>query len=59
MRAFLAEQVKEKAARERADKENISQQAKMWNLDKQNWELEEKRLKEKMNKIQMDNAAFL
>ena len=51
MRSFLADQVREKQARERADKENIGQQAQMWNLDKQNWELEEKRLKEKMNKI--------
>jgi len=59
MRSFLSDQVKEKQARERADKENIGQQAQMWNLDKQNWELEEKRLKDKMSKIQMDNAAFL
>ena len=59
MRAFLADQVRDKQNREKADKENINQQAQMWSLDKQNWELEEKRLKERINKIQMDNAAFL
>jgi len=31
----------------------------MWSLDKQNWDLEEKRLKDRINKINADNAAFL
>jgi len=31
----------------------------MWNLDKENYEMEEKRLKERINKINQDNAAFL
>jgi hypothetical protein len=59
MRSYLASQVAEKKAREQNDKENINQQAEMWSLDKQNWDLEEKRLKERINKINADNAAFL
>ena len=34
MREFLRQQVEEKANRERQDKENIDQQAYMWELDK-------------------------
>ena len=41
----------EKAEREKGDKANIDQQAKMWSLDKQNYDEEEKRLKERINKI--------
>ena len=59
LRNFLAQQVAEKKAREANDKENINQQAKMWNLDKANWEVEEKRLKEKIDKINSDNQQFL
>jgi len=55
----LAAQVQEKAARERNDKENIDQQAKMWELDKQNYDEEEKRLKERINKINKDNSSYL
>jgi hypothetical protein len=51
--------VNEKQNREKNDKENINQQAEMWNLDKQNWDVEEKRLKEKINKINSDNQNFL
>ena len=31
----------------------------MWNLDKQNYDEEEKRLKERISKINSDNADFL
>jgi hypothetical protein len=34
MRDFLAQQMAEKKAREMNDKENINQQAQMWNIDK-------------------------
>jgi hypothetical protein len=51
--------VSEKASREKNDKENIDQQAKMWELDKKNHEEEEKRLKEKINKINKDNSHYL
>ena len=59
MRDFLAKQVAEKRERERNDKSNIDQQAQMWNLDKQNYEEEEKRLKDRIGQINKDNAEFL
>jgi hypothetical protein len=31
----------------------------MWAIDKQNYQLEEQRLKEKIDKIKMDNQAYL
>mmetsp|Transcript_8595 Transcript_8595/g.14516 ORF Transcript_8595/g.14516 Transcript_8595/m.14516 type:complete len:86 (+) Transcript_8595:1387-1644(+) len=34
-------------------------QARMWQVDKQNYEEEERRLKEKIGKINKDNAQFL
>ena len=49
----------EKKNRENNDKANIDQQAKMWLVDKQNYENEEKRLREKINQINKDNASFL
>ena len=59
MRQFLARQVQEKKARETDDKDNIAQQAQMWNLDKENYDQEEKRLRERINKINHDNASYL
>ena len=59
MRSYLAAQVQEKQEREKNDKENINQQAQMWAIDKQNYQLEEQRLKEKIDKIKMDNQAYL
>ena len=59
MRKFLEQQCLEKKERERNDKENINQQAEMWNLDKQNYDMEEKRLRERINKINHDNQQFL
>ena len=51
MRYFLAKQVQEKEDREKNDKDNINQQAEMWNLDKENYDIEEKRLRDRINKI--------
>jgi uncharacterized membrane protein YfhO len=59
MRTFLSQQVNEKVNREKNDKENIDQQARMWELDKKNYEEEEKRLKERINKINKDNSQYL
>lgn len=59
MRQFLAQQVMEKASREKQDKENIDQQAKMWELDKRNYDEEERRLKERISKINRDNSNYL
>lgn len=59
MRQYLSAQVQEKHEREKNDKENISQQAQMWAIDKQNYQLEEQRLKEKIDRIKMDNQAYL
>lgn len=55
MRDFLALQMHEKKAREEADKANIDQQATMWSLDKRNYDDEERRLKERIGRINMDN----
>ena len=45
----------EKKAREQADRANIDQQAVMWDLDKKNYDEEEKRLKQRIGKINADN----
>lgn len=45
----------EKKERERQDKANIDQQAVMWDLDKKNYDEEERRLKERIGKINADN----
>ena len=59
MRDFLALQMHEKKAREEADKANIDQQATMWSLDKRNYDDEERRLKERIGRINMDNQQYL
>jgi hypothetical protein len=51
MREFLARQMAEKRDREKNDKENINQQAQMWNIDKKNYEEEEKRLRDRISRI--------
>jgi hypothetical protein len=45
----------EKQRRENDEKSNIDMQAKMWETDKHNWEEEERRLKNRINKINRDN----
>ena len=59
MRVFLAQQVEEKKKREHDEKSNIDQQAQIWNTDKQNWDAEENRLKNRINQINLDNQNYL
>ena len=49
----------EKKAREDEDKANIDQQAMMWAQDKRNYDEEENRLKDRINRINKDNAGYL
>ena len=55
MRDFLQKQVEEKRKREQDDQSNVNAQAAMWNVDKANWDVEEQRLKERINKINKEN----
>lgn len=41
------------------EKQLNDEQAKMWGQDKKNYEEEERRLNDKIKKINMDNANFL
>ena len=59
MRSFLAQEMQEKQRRENEEKSNIDMQAKMWQTDKENWEEEEKRLKNRIDKINRDNQEYL
>ncbi len=59
MRALLAKQVEDKHMREQRLKGHFDEQAVIWARDKENHENEEKRLAEKIKKINEDNAAFL
>ena len=59
MRVFLAQQVEEKKKRENDEKSNIDQQASIWNVDKQNWDAEEGRLKNRITQINHDNQNYL
>ena len=59
MRALLAKQMDEKNKREAKMKGHIDEQAMIWSRDKTNYENEEKRLADKIKKINEDNAAFL
>ena len=59
MRDFLAQQMADKRRREEEERSNIDAQANMWNLDKKNWEVEESRLKARIDKINKENQDFL
>lgn len=59
MRVLLAKQIEEKQKRERDTKCHHDEQAEIWARDKQNYEDEEKRLQEKIRKINGENAQFL
>ena len=59
MRQFLSQQMEEKKKRENDEKSNIDMQAKMWQTDKENWEEEERRLKNRIFKINVDNQNYL
>ena len=49
----------EKRKRENDEKYNIDIQAHMWQTDKQNWEEEDKRLKQRIKQINHDNQSYL
>jgi len=51
--------MEEKRRRENDEKSNIDMQARMWETDKQNYEEEERRLKNRIMKINLDNQNYL
>ena len=59
MRKLLAQQMDEKRQREAMDKADNDQQAEIWRKDKENYELEEARLNDKIKRINVDNQTFL
>ena len=59
MRRLLAQQMDEKKAREASEKADNDQQAEIWRKDKENYELEEARLSNKIKQINIDNQTFL
>lgn len=59
MRDFLYKQMDEKKNREQMEKALNDEQAVMWHQDKQNYEEEERRLNDKIKKINKDNESFL
>ncbi len=59
MRDFLAKQMDEKKRREHLERNLNGEQASMWKQDQQNYHEEERRLNDKINKINKENADFL
>lgn len=59
MREFLAKQVEDKKRRERIEKELNDQQANMWQRDRENYEEEQRRIDNKIKRINQENADFL
>lgn len=59
MRDFLARQMDEKKNREGLEKALNDEQAVMWKSDLSNYENEEKRLNDKIKRINNENADFL
>lgn len=59
MRSFLYRQMDEKKGREGMEKALNNEQAVMWKQDKQNYEEEERRLNDKIKRINRDNEGFL
>jgi hypothetical protein len=59
MRDFLAKQMDEKRHRENLEKALNDEQAVMWKQDHRNYNEEERRLNDKINKINKENADFL
>lgn len=59
MRDFLNKQMEEKKHREHLDKALNDEQATMWRQDHKNYSEEERRLHDKINKINQENADFL
>lgn len=59
MRDYLAKQMQEKHSRETVEKKLNNEQANMWQQDFKNYSEEERRLNEKIEKINKDNQEFL
>jgi len=59
MREFLGKQMDEKKHRENLEKALNDEQATMWKQDQRNYTEEERRLNDKINKINKENADFL
>ncbi len=59
MRDFLGKQMNEKKHRENLEKALNDEQAVMWKQDHRNYNEEERRLNDKINKINKENADFL
>ena len=59
MRDFLNKQMEEKKYRETLEKALNDEQATMWRQDLSNYTEEERRLHDKINKINKENADFL
>ena len=59
MRYFLAKQMGEKKQRENMERALNDEQAVMWGQDLNNYEEEERRLNDKIKKINKENADFL
>ena len=59
MRDYLAKQMEDKKRREQDEKQLNDEQAVMWHHDLKNYSEEEKRLHEKISKINRDNQEFL
>jgi hypothetical protein len=59
MRGFLYKQMDEKKGREGMEKALNDEQADMWRQDKSNYEEEERRLNDKIKRINKDNEGFL
>ena len=55
MRSLLSKQMDEKRQREAAEKALNDEQAQIWRKDKENYELEEKRLQSKIKDINREN----
>ena len=59
MRSLLSRQMQEKQLREQVEKAENDEQAVIWRTDKDNYELEEKRLASKIQGINKENQEFL
>lgn len=55
MREYLQKQMNDKKQREFEESGNINAQAKMWEIDQENWQKEESRLKSRVDMINKEN----
>lgn len=56
---MLDKQQEEKKRKEKEMKDDMNQQAEMWQKERDMWDVEEKRLQEKIKKINLDTQQFL